>query len=210
MGIRPCITFPPPSLKFRTAGFPQYGFKPAVGGHLRPRGLIGAPKPFQSSLTVAQKGNRRTASASRRDPSRRTGPEALGSATEGFHLPTGCAVPSRHRLLWPHPSFWSTSGGLWFFVRRTLGGPEGPCFKLRIRLVVPLPVPRRTRRPEDDWTSARDSLRPNATGSASAIVPLESVRVGCPNEAAEFASCCGPTSCLPFTDKDVYVRAFIP
>jgi hypothetical protein len=28
MVTRPCTTFPPPPLKFRTAGFPQYGFKP--------------------------------------------------------------------------------------------------------------------------------------------------------------------------------------
>src|SRR5437867_5486919 len=27
MATRPCNTFPPPPLKFRTAGFPQYGFK---------------------------------------------------------------------------------------------------------------------------------------------------------------------------------------
>jgi hypothetical protein len=30
-------TFPPPSLKFRTAGFPQYGFKPALDRDLRTR-----------------------------------------------------------------------------------------------------------------------------------------------------------------------------
>lgn len=29
------ITFPPPPLKFRTAGFPQYGFKPALDRNLR-------------------------------------------------------------------------------------------------------------------------------------------------------------------------------
>ena len=29
MAARPCITFPLPPLKFRTAGFPRYGFKPA-------------------------------------------------------------------------------------------------------------------------------------------------------------------------------------
>ena len=40
---------------------------------------------------------------------------------------------------------------------------------------------------QDDCTSARDSLRPNARGSASAVTPLESVHVGCPNEAAKFA-----------------------
>jgi hypothetical protein len=113
MGIRPSITFPLPSLKFPTAGFPQYGFKPDVGGHLRPCGLIGTPKFFRSSLTIAPKGNRRSVSASRRGPSGHSGPEALGSAS-------GCSVPSRHRLLWPHPSFWPVPDGL--FV-----SPAGLC-----------------------------------------------------------------------------------
>ena len=100
MGIRPCITFPSPPLKFRTAGFPQYGFKPVViNGNLHPsRGLYAAqasPVPIHSS----PEGKRRTVSALRWNPSQRTGPEALGSAS-------GFIVPSRHRLLWPHPRFW--------------------------------------------------------------------------------------------------------
>jgi hypothetical protein len=45
-----------------------------------------------------------------------------------------------------------------------------PALSLRILLVVPSPVPRRTGRPKDDSTSARVSLRPNARGSASASV----------------------------------------
>jgi hypothetical protein len=35
MATRPYNTFPPPSLKFRTVGFPQYGFKREVHGNLR-------------------------------------------------------------------------------------------------------------------------------------------------------------------------------
>jgi hypothetical protein len=35
MVIGPCILFPLPPLKFRTAGFPQYGFKPDVCRDLR-------------------------------------------------------------------------------------------------------------------------------------------------------------------------------
>ena len=34
MAIRPFTPFPPPPLKFRTAGFPQYGFKQAVSSDL--------------------------------------------------------------------------------------------------------------------------------------------------------------------------------
>ena len=37
MPTKPCITSPAPSLKFRTAGFPQYGFKAGIsdGAFLR-------------------------------------------------------------------------------------------------------------------------------------------------------------------------------
>ena len=35
MVVMPCITFPLPSLQFRTAGFPQYGYKPESGRDLR-------------------------------------------------------------------------------------------------------------------------------------------------------------------------------
>jgi hypothetical protein len=38
------FVFPPPSLKFRTAGFPQYGFKPELDGNLR---LISTYMPAQ-------------------------------------------------------------------------------------------------------------------------------------------------------------------
>ncbi len=45
MAARPCITFPLPPLKFRTAGFPQYGFKPDVNRNLHPLGLICGHQP---------------------------------------------------------------------------------------------------------------------------------------------------------------------
>jgi len=34
-GRQACITFPLPSLQFRTVGFPQYGYKPESGRDLR-------------------------------------------------------------------------------------------------------------------------------------------------------------------------------
>ena len=106
------IVFSPPPLKFRTAGFPQYGFKPAVGGNLRPggrrlRGLYAAqalPAPAEVAPPF-RGGNRRSVSALRRGPSGPTGPEALGSAS-------GYAVPSRHRLLRPHPRLSAPPGVL--------------------------------------------------------------------------------------------------
>ena len=56
--------FPPPPLKFRTAGFPQYGFKPVVNGNLHPHGLICRPSFFRPRAIQPNKGSRRTVSAS--------------------------------------------------------------------------------------------------------------------------------------------------
>ena len=47
MATRPCNTFPPPSLKFRTVGFPQYGFKREVHGDLRRAVLARTYTPCQ-------------------------------------------------------------------------------------------------------------------------------------------------------------------
>jgi hypothetical protein len=144
MGIGPCSTFPVPSLKFRTAGFPQYGFKPVVNGNLRPRARARAympPKLLPFPLTVAHRGHRRTASALRRKPSKHTGPEALGSAS-------GCSVPFASSLTMASSELLARSSRL--IATRGFAGrslpcgrwPEGPCFQLRILLIVPLPVPR--------------------------------------------------------------------
>ena len=138
IGLRMMPTFPSSPLKFRTAGFPRYGFKPAVDGHLRPAGLIGHPQSVQRSLVSSPfRGNRRIA-ASKRSPSGHTGPEALGAAS-------GYAVPLRHRLLWPHPSFWIPPAGLSASSDGSLlssRDPQGPRFKLRVCRSVPPPLPR--------------------------------------------------------------------
>jgi hypothetical protein len=42
--------FPSPPLKFRTAGFPQYGFKRDVESDLRHRTTYTNPKPESSAL----------------------------------------------------------------------------------------------------------------------------------------------------------------
>jgi hypothetical protein len=97
MAIRPFTPFPPPPLKFRTVGFPQYGFKQAVRGALR---------HLPMALTLPQWLFRR-----------RTFCSVVGLASGGMrasvstHLPSGpwlrrfFIVRWPHRLLWPHPSF---------------------------------------------------------------------------------------------------------
>jgi len=67
------------------------------------------------------------------------------------------------------------SGRLIWFADRSLPrgrGPEGPCFQLAnpsVRAAFRTPADRAA---QDDCTSARDSLRPNARGSASATSRL--------------------------------------
>jgi len=46
----PARVFPSPPLKFRTAGFPQYGFKRDVESDLRHRTTYTHPKPGSSAL----------------------------------------------------------------------------------------------------------------------------------------------------------------
>jgi len=97
MAIRPFTPFPPPPLKFRTAGFPQYGFKQAVS-------------PALHSLAMALTGPQWLFR-------RRTFCSVVGPASGGIrasvatHLPSGpwlrrgFIVRWPLRLLWPHPSF---------------------------------------------------------------------------------------------------------
>jgi hypothetical protein len=44
-GLRMMPTSPSPSLKFRTAGFPRYGFKASLSGHALPHGSAVKPAP---------------------------------------------------------------------------------------------------------------------------------------------------------------------
>jgi hypothetical protein len=166
-GRQASITFPLPPLKFRTVGFPQYGFKPALLPRpsrppIRTDRLYAVvaglgPQPLATLCVMAGAG-----------PCRRSGPEALGSAS-------GYSVPSRHRLLWPHPSLWPAPVG---FPCRYPGGslpagvrPEGPQFTLRVLLSVPPSLPRRARR----WADcSRFRLHWPSSGMQRLGVPLRS------------------------------------
>ena len=81
--------FPPPPLKFRTVGFPQYGFKRGVMRDLRPGTYTRTKLATGPPWPQAARASRSAGPAPR--------PEALGS-------PPGSVVPAGHRVLWPHPS----------------------------------------------------------------------------------------------------------
>ena len=115
-------SFPPPPLKFRTAGFPQYGFK------LAPATATFAPRAYRPPLRLLSEcgvwsvvGLRQAAP----HPSdRATSPVALGS-------PTGYSVRPAHRLLWPHPSLWPGAPAYGLFPARS-PVPEIPQFTSRV------------------------------------------------------------------------------
>ncbi|MGH9199531.1 MAG: hypothetical protein ACRD1T_27850, partial [Acidimicrobiia bacterium] len=48
----PCITFPPPPLKFRTAGFPQYGYKAGLSDGAFLHSSRSLPPSFVLSATA--------------------------------------------------------------------------------------------------------------------------------------------------------------
>jgi len=91
------LSFPPPPLKFRTAGFPQYGFKRAVSSDLRGSRHLYAATVEISSVRVLFR-SRACARRHSRLLTPLARPVALGSAS-------GCSVRQPRRLLWPHPSF---------------------------------------------------------------------------------------------------------
>ena len=109
--------FPPRSLKFRTAGFPKYGFKRKLHGDLRRTSRFGlyAAKVRESWGTVT---GPQGASITARGPRQtRTIP------SRGPWLPSGLCCPPDHRLLWPHPSLSLSSTHL--CIRGWLLQPRG-------------------------------------------------------------------------------------
>ena len=126
MAIRPFTPFPPPPLKFRTAGFPQYGFKRVVSSDLHGSRHLYAATVEISPVSVCSVVG---LSPKRHSPSltRHTRPVALGSAS-------GCSVRRPPRLLRPHPSLWPSASAYGLCPTRSRI-PEGPQFTPRACLV---------------------------------------------------------------------------
>ncbi len=134
MAIRPFTPFPPPPLKFRTAGFPQYGFKRAVSSDLHGSHHLYAATVEISPVSVCSVVG---LSSKRHSPSltRLTRPVALGSAS-------GYSVRQPHRLLWPHPRLWPSASAYGLCPTRSRI-PELPQFTPRtcwVRVVSRTPA----------------------------------------------------------------------
>ena len=109
------LVFPPPPLKFRTAGFPQYGFKRDIRAttfaELQARLIRGAspsPCPLSPRRACVLLGGSRSPEHSR--------PEALGS-------PAGYVVPPGLCLLRPHVPLSAPLSGLFSSSRRVSSRP---------------------------------------------------------------------------------------
>jgi hypothetical protein len=148
-GLRMMPTFPSPSLKFRTSGFPQYGFKASLSGRACPADITVKPAPgvpvpstslprpfarFRNGVRPGAASRSARASTDRcaRGPCPST-PGVLGSGP-------GCVVPVHHRLLRPHPPVSPARGDFTaqplmpraFAVRERLGDPRDlPYFPCR-------------------------------------------------------------------------------
>jgi len=157
--IRPSTSFPPPPLRFRTAGFPQYGSKRAVSSDLRCTGNLYAAtsgglvraRLFRSRTCVRRHSRLLT------PPTR---PVALGSAS-------GYSVRQPHRLLWPHPSFCAAPLVLGFISSGSQAAQKVPTVMGQIVLTC--------RRPYSDGSSGRARIQ--TTGLA--FTHLAEVRQPC-------------------------------
>ncbi len=135
-------------------------------------------------------------------------PEALGS-------PAGYAVPPGPCLLWPHESLSVSPTGLSISPQRVFvlrsdsdGYREDPQFTPRVFLPVPSSVPRQSNGAPTVSSPSALAFAFSAQARHLQDLPAGSLWVGCDFGAATFALCYGPESCLLFTGKSFYFRAF--
>ncbi|MEW6234818.1 MAG: hypothetical protein AB1656_05470 [Candidatus Omnitrophota bacterium] len=131
--VRPCTPSPAPPLKFRTAGFPQYGFKLEFDGDLRPTSTYTPPQPrSQVPIVLAD---------ILAEPSYGGDPVQRPLARQRVMLSRRViAYYGLIRASGPLPSaYYSSSDG---DASDYSGGPEGPQFTLPVCPCAPSSVPR--------------------------------------------------------------------
>lgn len=135
-------------------------------------------------------------------------PEALDS-------PAGYVVPPGLRLLRPHEPLSVSPPGLsissrWVFALRSDrdGYREVPQFTPRVSLTVPSSVPRQSNGAYRLFLLHAHWPSPSLQRLGICYLPAGSLWVVCDFGAATFALCYGPASCLLFTGKSFYFRAF--
>lgn len=166
------------------------------------------PESRSPASTLAPRGaiaalSRRREASGSPEPS---GPEALGS-------PAGCIVPSGRCLLWPHPRLQFSLIDLWFSSMGLCLAAESWRFPALLCLSF-CPC----RLPYPGGSSGECCFKchpwqpsPICEGLGIRDGPRNSrFTRGVSNEAAQFALCCGPDSCLPCTDTGRLRSSFHP
>ena len=111
-GLRMMPTFPPPPLSFRTAGFPQYGWKVGLSGSAFPRVAQVKPAPgmpcaacrFASAFRALRCLASRSALCRNLEPGGAPPCEELSPLPQRPSLRSGFYCPSPSTLIRPHPS----------------------------------------------------------------------------------------------------------
>src|ERR1700676_4473536 len=119
-GLRMMPTFPSPPLKFRTAGFPQYGFKAGISDKAFPKnpGLPSSfvPTAFTVYSLLGVRDDARFGTSVRADPP---------ALPQGPSLRSGLCCPGPSSLSWPHPphSRAHPDFATWWLIRNAIAAP---------------------------------------------------------------------------------------
>jgi hypothetical protein len=153
-GLRMMPTFPPPPLSFRTASFPQYGWKVGLSGSAFPRvaqvkpapGMPCTPRRFASALRAPRFPTLRPALCRNNEFGSTLPCEELSPLPQRPSLRSGFYCPSPSTLNRPHPSRSPAHPvfAAWRFIRDAfavlvrLGDPRVvPCFRCSFLLDMP-------------------------------------------------------------------------
>ena len=199
MAIRPFTPFPPPPLKFRTVGFPQYGFKRAASSDLHGSRHLYAATVAISPLRVLF----RSRTCVRRHSQVQTQlarPVALGSAS-------GCSVRRPPRLLWPHPSF-CRPRRIYELMPAVARPAEGPQFTLPELDAVP-PSLLRWLQDADRRACAPDWAFTHPVGVRQPLAPHTGLRVVCFTKLQRSLNAAARNLACPASGRDVYDRACV-
>ncbi len=208
--------FPSPPLKFRTAGFPQYGFK---------QERLWRPSVSRASLSLLPAFRRRawpytpTLSGDRQfcgplRASRRT-PSPRHFLSRGPWLGSGLCCPAASRLTMASSEslpasrhLMSSAAGLCGSGATTRAARASPLLSAYLCHRAAFRTPVNHVPASGCCFGTRDSLRLLRRGSAFTSATPSVLAWPC-NEAAKFALCYGPVAGSPYPDKGFYFRACV-
>jgi hypothetical protein len=213
-GLRMMPTFPSPSLKFRTAGFPQYGFKASLSDRACPTDITVKPAPgMPAPSTSLPRSFARVRSGNMAWHCVQVGPRLHVPLRErpsplyprGPWLRSGLCCPGpSSRTTTPSAGLAGTQGfhgpAAYTPRLRCAGAPRRPARPSLLSLprspYVPSTLRRRVRDPVPLYWD-RDTRLPRATTESPPAKPVSASnpRRGMFFGAASFALCCGPHAC---------------